>query len=43
MKTFNRVHSNVHRGQAGEHQKDDVNRGLSQAVRKLADDGKDIS
>ena len=21
---FNRVHSNVHRGQAGEHQKDDV-------------------
>ena len=34
---FNRVHSNVYRGQAGEHQKD-VNRGLSQAVRKLADD-----
>ena len=39
---FNRVHSNVHRGQAGEHQKD-VNRGLSQAVRKLAEDGKDVS
>ena len=40
---FNRVHSNVHREQAEEHQKDGVNRGLSQAVRKLADDGKDIS
>ena len=39
---FNKVHSNVRRGQAGEHQKD-VNRGLSQAVRKLADDGKDVS
>ena len=40
---FNRVNSNVHRGQAGEHQKEDVNRGLSQAVGKLADDGKDVS
>ena len=40
---FNRVHSNAHRGQAGEHQKEDINRGLSQAVRKLADDGKDVS
>ena len=29
---FNRVHSNVHRGQAGEHQKENVNRGLSQVV-----------
>ena len=37
------VHSNVHRGQVGEHQKVDVNRGRSQAVRKLADDGKDVS
>ena len=26
-----------------EQQKEDVNRGLSQAVRKLADDGKDVS
>ena len=26
---FNRVHSNVHRGQAGEHQKGDVNRALT--------------
>ena len=42
-KNFNGVHSNVHRGQAGEHQKEDVNRGLSQADRKLADDGKDVS
>ena len=40
---LSRVHSNVHRVQAGEHQKEDVNRGLSQAVRKLADDGKDVS
>ena len=40
---FNGVHSNIHRGQAGEHQKEDINRGLSQAVRKLADDGKDVS
>ena len=40
---FNRVHSNVHRRQAGEHHEEDVNRGLSQAVRKLADDGKDVS
>ena len=40
---FNRVHSNIHRGQAGEHQKEDVNRRLSQAVRKLADYGKDVS
>ena len=39
---FNRVYSNVHRGQAGEYQKD-VNRGLSQAVGKVADDGKDVS
>ena len=39
---FNRVHLNVHRGQAGEHQKEDANRGLSQAVGKLADDGKDV-
>ena len=39
---FNRVHSNVHSEQAGEHQKED-NRGLSQAVRKLADDEKDVS
>ena len=42
QENFNIVHSNIHRGQAGEHQKD-VNRGLSQAVRKLADDGKDVS
>ena len=40
---FNRVHSNIHRGQAGEHRKKDVNKGLSQAVGKLADDGKDVS
>ena len=40
---FNGVHSNIHREQAREHQKEDVNRGLSQAVRKLADDGKDVS
>ena len=40
---FNRVHSNVHRGQAGEQQKEDVNRGLSQAVGKLAEVGKDVS
>ena len=40
---FIRVHSNVHRGQAGEHQKEDVSRGLLQAVGKLADDGKDVS
>ena len=39
---FNGVHSNIHRRQAGEHQ-NDINRGLSQAVRKLADDGKDVS
>ena len=37
------VHSDIQRGQAGEHQKDDVNRGLTQAVGKLADDGKDVS
>ena len=29
-KNFNGVLSNVHRGQAREHQKEDVNRGLSQ-------------
>ena len=40
---FYRVHLNVHRGQAGEHQKEDVTRGLSQAVRKLVDDGNDDS
>ena len=39
---FNRVHSNVHRGQTAEHQKEH-NRGLSQAVGKQADDGKDVS
>ena len=27
---FNRVHSNIHRGQAGEHQKQDVNGGQSE-------------
>ena len=32
-----------YRGQAGEHQKQDVNRELSQAVGKLADDVKDVS
>ena len=42
-KNLNRVHLNVHRGQAGEYQKEDVNRGLSEAVRKLADDEKDVS
>ena len=29
---FNRFHSSVHRGQGREHQKEDVNRGLSQPV-----------
>ena len=42
LENFYRVHSNVRKGQAGDHQKD-VNRGLSQAVRKLSDDGKDVS
>ena len=40
---FYEVHSNVHIGQAGEHQKDDVNRGHSQGAGKLADDVKDVS
>ena len=40
---FNRIHSNVHRGQTGAHQKEDVNRRLSQAVGKLANNGKDVS
>ena len=33
----------IHRGQAGNIRKKMSNRGLSQAVRKLADDGKDVS
>ena len=33
-----RVHSTIHRGQTGKCQKEDGNRGISQAVRKLADD-----
>ena len=43
MSTNHQVHTTVERGQTVEHQKEDVNRGLSQAVRILADGGKDVS
>ena len=37
------VHSAMHRGQPRKRQKDDFNKGISQTVGKLAEDGKEIS